>query len=80
MKTKMKTSVAVSVSEISALSDDVEDVYEIDVEQSRETGSLVVQTSQRQRRANGQWGKVKPLKIKNGTGSPIRALALVPKG
>lgn len=41
-------------------------VYEIDVEKSSETGTLVVQTSQRQRRANGQWGKVKPLKIKNG--------------
>jgi superfamily II DNA or RNA helicase len=41
-------------------------VYEVDVEKSSETGTLVVQTSQRQRRANGQWGKVKPLKIKNG--------------
>lgn len=41
-------------------------VYEIDIEKSRESGTLVVQTSQRQRRANGQWGKVKPLKIKNG--------------
>ncbi len=41
-------------------------VYEIDTRQSRETGTLVVQTSQRQRRANGQWGKLKPLKIRAG--------------
>ena len=41
-------------------------LYEIDAKQSRETGSLVVQTSQRQRRVNGQWGKIKALKLKNG--------------
>ncbi|MFH1303202.1 MAG: DEAD/DEAH box helicase, partial [Planctomycetota bacterium] len=40
--------------------------YEIDVEESRESGQLVVQTSQRQRRATGQWGKLKPLKLKAG--------------
>lgn len=40
--------------------------YEIDVEESQESGQLVVQTSQRQRRANGQWGKLKPLKLKVG--------------
>jgi len=37
-------------------------VYEVDVEKSSETGTLVVQTSQRQRRANGQWGKVNSIK------------------
>lgn len=38
--------------------------YEIDLEASRESGRLVVQTSQRQRRTNGQWGKLKPLKLR----------------
>lgn len=40
--------------------------YEIDVEQSRQVNQLVIQTSQRQRRANGQWGKLKPLKLRPG--------------
>jgi hypothetical protein len=40
--------------------------YEIDVAGSREAGQLVVQTSQRQRRTNGQWGKLKPLKVRPG--------------
>ena len=40
--------------------------YEIDVADSREAGRLVVQTSQRQRRASGQWGKLKPLKLRPG--------------
>ncbi len=40
--------------------------YEIDCEQSQEFAQLVIQTSQRQRRANGQWGKLKPLKLKSG--------------
>ena len=40
--------------------------YEIDMEQSREVGQLVIQTSQRQRRANGQWGKLKPLRLRPG--------------
>ncbi|MGE3316077.1 MAG: SNF2-related protein, partial [Planctomycetaceae bacterium] len=40
--------------------------YEIDVEQSRQVKQLVIQTSQRQRRANGQWGKLKPLKLRPG--------------
>src|SRR5690606_4826914 len=38
--------------------------YEIDAEGSREAGQIVVQSSQRQRRSNGQWGKLKPLKLK----------------
>ncbi|MDA0834332.1 MAG: DEAD/DEAH box helicase [Planctomycetota bacterium] len=38
--------------------------YEIDIEESRAAGCLVVQTSQRQRRANGHWGKLKPLKLR----------------
>ncbi|HTI50469.1 MAG TPA: SNF2-related protein [Planctomycetaceae bacterium] len=40
--------------------------YEIDATQSRERSMLVIQTSQRQRRSNGQWGKRKPLKLRPG--------------
>jgi SNF2 family DNA or RNA helicase len=40
--------------------------YEVDADESRTAGVLVVQTSQRQRRANGQWGKLKPLKLRPG--------------
>ncbi|MCA9074613.1 MAG: DEAD/DEAH box helicase family protein, partial [Planctomycetaceae bacterium] len=45
---------------------DREIFFEIDAVESRECGLLVVQTSQRQRRANGQWGKLKPLKLRPG--------------
>ena len=38
--------------------------YEIDIEQCRAMNRLVVQTSQRQRRLNGQWGKLKPLRLR----------------
>ena len=41
-------------------------VYEVDLVQSRTAGQLVLQTSQRQRRANGRWGKWKPLRIRGG--------------
>lgn len=40
--------------------------YEIDIQESWNAGELVVQTSQRQRRASGQWGKLKPLKLRSG--------------
>ena len=40
--------------------------YQIDVPGSREAGKLVIQASQRQRRSSGQWGKIKPLKIRPG--------------
>lgn len=40
--------------------------YEIDLVGAREAKQLVIQVSQRQRRANGQWGKVKPLKVRAG--------------
>ena len=43
---------------------ETEIAYEIDVERSNLVGMLVIQTSQRQRRANGQWGKLKPLKLR----------------
>lgn len=45
---------------------DREIFYEIDLIGSREAKQLVIEVSQRQRRANGQWGKVKPLKVKAG--------------
>ncbi len=40
--------------------------YEIDVEDSRRERKLVVELSQRQRRNNGQWGKLKPLRLRPG--------------
>ena len=40
--------------------------YEVDMAGSRESRQLVIQTSQRQRRTNGQWGKLKPLKLRPG--------------
>ena len=41
--------------------------YEIDAAQGFTRQQLVVQTSQRQRRSNGQWGKRKPLKLRPGS-------------
>lgn len=41
--------------------------YEIDLTLSREQGQLVVETSQRQRRGNGEWGKLKPLRVRPQT-------------
>lgn len=38
--------------------------YEIDIALSREQGQLVVETSQRQRRGNGDWGKLKVLRVR----------------
>lgn len=49
-----------------ASSRDREIVYQLDLGVSRESGLLVVDVSQRQRRASGEWGKVKPLKIRPG--------------
>ncbi|HEX6986460.1 MAG TPA: SNF2-related protein, partial [Planctomycetaceae bacterium] len=40
--------------------------YEIDLPASKRAAQLVVQVSQRQRRATGQWGKLKPLKLRPG--------------
>ncbi|HET6424754.1 MAG TPA: DEAD/DEAH box helicase [Planctomycetaceae bacterium] len=41
-------------------------IYEIDAAASEEADTLIIQTSQRQRRANGEWGKLKPLRLKPG--------------
>jgi len=38
--------------------------YEIDLTLSREQGQLVIETSQRQRRGNGEWGKLKVLRVR----------------
>ena len=50
----------------SAESREREIFYEVDLLESRKSQQLVVQTSQRQRRSNGQWGKLKPLKVRPG--------------
>ena len=49
-----------------AQSSDRQIFYQIDLEGSREASKLVIQASQRQRRSSGQWGKIKPLKIRPG--------------
>ncbi len=49
-----------------ATSRDREIVYQLDVAASREAGLLVIETGQRQRRAGGDWGKLKQLKLKPG--------------
>lgn len=41
--------------------------YEIDLSLSREQGVLVIETSQRQRRGNGGWGKLKSLRVRSNT-------------
>jgi superfamily II DNA or RNA helicase len=45
--------------------------YEVDLGASSEATQLVIQASQRQRRAGGQWGKIKPLKVRPGEMSQI---------
>ncbi len=47
--------------------------YEVDVEESMKSEMLVIQTSQRQIRASGQWGKLKPLKVRPGKLEEIEA-------
>ncbi|QDT65040.1 DEAD/DEAH box helicase [Calycomorphotria hydatis] len=47
-----------------AESRDREIFYEIDEDASRQANLLVIQVSQRQRRVNGQWGKLKALKFR----------------
>lgn len=50
----------------SATSREREILYQLDIAASREHGQIVVDVAQRQRRASGQWGKLKPLKLKPG--------------
>ena len=45
---------------------DREIFYEIDIAASEEAARIVIQTSQRERRSNGRWGKLKPLKVRPG--------------
>jgi len=51
---------------IAAESKEREIFFEVDIDASKQAQQLVVQTSQRQRRSNGQWGKLKPLKLRPG--------------
>ena len=53
-------------SSVSAAGRERQVFYEIDARASEEAGLIVIQTSQRQRRANGEWGKLKPLKLRPG--------------
>ena len=45
--------------------------YEVDVEASRRIQRLVIQVSQRQRRAGGEWGKLKPLRVRGDQADDI---------
>jgi superfamily II DNA or RNA helicase len=49
-----------------ATSREREILYQLDIVASREHGQMIVDVAQRQRRASGQWGKLKPLKLKPG--------------
>ncbi|MFP6765487.1 MAG: helicase SNF2, partial [Planctomycetaceae bacterium] len=50
----------------SATAREREIIYQLDLAACREHGQIVIDVVQRQRRANGAWGKVKPLKLKPG--------------
>lgn len=50
----------------SATSREREILFQLDIGASREHGQIIVDVAQRQRRASGQWGKMKPLKLKPG--------------
>lgn len=62
----LRKSMAAAETTANKVSREREIFYEVDVEQSRNERQLIVETSQRQRRANGQWGKLKPLKLRPG--------------
>jgi len=55
-----------STVQAAATSRDREILYQLDLATSLEAGQLVIDSMQRQRKASGQWGKVKPLKLKPG--------------
>jgi len=63
---KLSEEMHVEATTVSAVSREREIFYEIDAAQGRDKQQLVIQTSQRQRRSNGQWGKRKPLKLRPG--------------
>ncbi|MBI3862911.1 MAG: DEAD/DEAH box helicase [Planctomycetia bacterium] len=63
---KLSEDMHVEATTSSATTREREIVYEFDLVQGREKRQLIVQTSQRQRRSNGQWGKRKPLKLRPG--------------
>jgi superfamily II DNA or RNA helicase len=64
--TEMRQSLAQEPASTSASPREQEIFYEIDIDQSRSVGQIVIQTSHRQRRGNGQWGKLKPLRLRTG--------------
>ncbi|HEY2253403.1 MAG TPA: DEAD/DEAH box helicase [Planctomycetaceae bacterium] len=63
---KLSEEMHVDATTVSAAVREREIFYELDLAQGREKQQLVIQTSQRQRRSNGQWGKRKPLKLRPG--------------
>ena len=63
---KLSEEMHVEATTVSAAVREREIFYELDLAQGREKQQLVIQTSQRQRRSNGQWGKRKPLKLRSG--------------
>lgn len=62
----ISSGISVAAEPLPAAAREREIFYEIDVPNSRDRRMIVVQTSQRQRRSNGQWGKRKPLKLRAG--------------
>src|SRR6516165_6409438 len=63
---KLSEEMHVDATAVPAGSREREIFYEIDAGNARDRKQLVIQTSQRQRRSNGQWGKRKPLKLRPG--------------
>src|SRR5262245_61642517 len=63
---KLSEEMHVEATKASSATREREIIYEIDSVQGREKQQLVIQTSQRQRRSNGQWGKLKPFKLRPG--------------
>ncbi|MFO1019942.1 MAG: DEAD/DEAH box helicase [Planctomycetales bacterium] len=61
---KLRESLSSREAARSAGDKDREIYYEIDLPASREQGMLVLLTSQRQKRGSGQWGKLKPLRLR----------------
>ncbi len=63
---KLSEEMHVDATNVSTAVREREVFFEIDVAQGRDKQQLLIQTSQRQRRSNGQWGKRKPLKLRPG--------------
>jgi superfamily II DNA or RNA helicase len=70
---KLSEEMHVEATTVAAAVREREIFYELDLAQGREKQQLIIQTSQRQRRSNGQWGKRKPLKLRIGQLDDIEA-------